>query len=322
MLDYLEELNYCRDLALKEADESDREYHRIMIGEWHSGIATSDGALNVKKEGGLLQELKDAVKAKDYGKMQQIFFTYNKRELSWHFSSSCDHCFIAHSVIPYLCCAEYGEIYNACPEDLPLADNGHAMLVNATSLLQCILYKGRYDEQKVIANAEKYIASKDGKWYRAYVACFLAILKEDADMLSDNLQIICENHSRRGYLPAFGKYHCQYAYGLVIIARHNLPEDVFGKVRLPVYKTFDRGYMEWLYAGEFVRKSIYDYKAPFEEFNLVYEMPLPKTMIHQKYLNEDRYILSPREKRAYYIDDEAMDAQVLDYVMKRLDSVQ
>lgn len=315
--EHFEDLNYFRNIALEETVETDREYHRLMIGEWHDSIA----GLNVKKDA-LLDELKAAAKAKDYRRMQQIFFTYNKRELSWHFPESCDHCFIAHSVIPYLCCADYGEIYNACPENLPLAANGNTMLVNATSLLQCILYKGKYDEHTVITNAEKYIASKDGKWYRAYVACFLAILKEDADMLSNNLQIICENHSRRGYLTAFEKYHCQYAYGLVIIARHNLPEDIFHKVRLPEHKTFDKGYMEWLYAGEFVRQSVYNYEAPFEEFDLVYEMPLPKTMIHQKYLNEDKLILSSREKNAYYIDDEAMDAQVLDYVMKKLDNIQ
>lgn len=51
-------------------------------------------------------------------------------------------------------------------------------------------------------------------------------------------------------------------------------------------------------------------------------MPLPKTMIYQRYLNEDRLILSSRERNAYYIDDKAMDAQVLDYVMKKLDNIQ
>ena len=87
-------MNYWRSSALKETDETEREYHRHMIGGWHS----SHVGLYVKKDS-LLDELKTAAKAKDYGMMQKLIFTYNKRELSWHFSSSCDHCFIAHSVL-------------------------------------------------------------------------------------------------------------------------------------------------------------------------------------------------------------------------------
>ncbi len=147
--------------------------------------------------------------------------------------------------------------------------------------------------EETVETDREYHRHMIGGWHNSSVGLNV---KEDAVMLSDNLQIICENHSRRGELTAFAKFHCQYAYGLVIIARHNLPEDIFDKVRLPEHKTFDKGYMEWLYAGEFVRQSVYNYEAPFEEFDLVYEMPLPKTMIHQKYLNEDRLILSSREK--------------------------
>ena len=68
-----------------------------------------------------------------------------------------------YTMMPYLCCADYDEIYRAFPSDLPISTNGHSMMVNATALLQCILYKGKYDEENVIAKAEKYILTKNPK---------------------------------------------------------------------------------------------------------------------------------------------------------------
>ncbi len=245
-----------------------------MLFGWHVG--------HYPDEDVLLAELKAASEADDYKRVQQVFFTCNKKELSWFLSSGYDHCYLVYRVIPYLCCADYDEIYRAFPDSIPLAANGHSMLVNATALLQCILYKGKYDAQKVISKAEKYVSSKQSKWNRAYVACFLAILEENYAMLSDNL-----------------------------------PESVFRKVRLPEHKTFDPGYMKWLYDGQFVRCSIYDYKAPFEELNYVYEMPLPATAVYQPYLNAENVQVSPREKKAYHMDVEAMNDQIVDYVINQ-----
>ncbi len=306
--EHIEELNYWRELALEETDGTDREYQRQILFGWH--------VLDCPDEDVLLAELKTASEAENYRRVQQIFFTRNKKELSWFLSSGYDHCFLVYRVIPYLCCAVYDEIYRAFPDSLPLAANGHSMLVNATALLQCILYKGKYDVQKVISKAEKYVSSKQPKWYRAYVACFLAMLEENDVMFSDNLQILCDYHSRQDF-SMFEKYKSQYAYGLLVFAKHNLPESVFRKVRLPEHKTFDQGYMKWLYDGQFVRRSIYDYKDPFEELNYVYEMPLPTTAVYQPYLDAENVQVSPQEKKAYHMDVEAMNDQILDYVINK-----
>ena len=307
--EHLEELYYWRKSALEKTNETDREYHRHMIYGWYVG--------NYPEDDVLLTQLEDAYKNKDYALMQQIFFTYNKRTLSWYLGSGYDHCSLVYGMIPYLCCADYDEIYRAFPENLPLAANGHSMLVNATALLQCILYKGNYDNKKVITKAEKYIISKQPRWDRAYVACFLAILTEDDKMLSESLQVLCEYLSRQS-ISGFMKFQCQYAYGLLVFAKNNLPGNVFQKIKLPEYKTFDPGYMEWVYVGQLVRQSIYDYKAPFEELKLVYEMPLPITVLHQPYLNTENVYVSSQQKKAYYMDEDKMDEQVVDYVMKRV----
>ncbi|MBQ8913982.1 MAG: hypothetical protein IJ054_08075 [Lachnospiraceae bacterium] len=47
-------------------------------------------------------------------------------------------------------------------------------------------------------------------------------------------------------------------------------------------------------------------------------MPLPITVLHQPYLNTENVYVSPQQKKAYYMDEDKMDEQVVDYVMKRV----
>ena len=307
--EYLESLQFWYNAALEESEKDGKAFHKRFILGWTFS--------RYPKDEDFLSLFKSAEKNKDYPVMQQLFFTLNKRILLWNSDSGYDHCMVIYTMMPYLCCAEYDEIYREFPSDLPIAANGHSMMVNATALLQCILYKGKYDEEKVIAKAEKYILSKKPKWDRAYVGCFLAIIKNDADMLSENLQELCNYHTRQS-ICGFMKYHCQSAYGILVFAKKNLPKETFEKVKMPEYKTFDPGYMEWVFNEKFVRESIYDYKAPYEELNIAYEMPLPITKVHHRYLNSDNKHISSWEKRAYYMDEPAMNDQVVEYVMERL----
>ena len=301
-------LNRWRESALEKNNESEREYYKRILYGWRVGI--------YPKVDILLNELKVAFINKNYDLVQHIFFTFNKKEFFCYLKCGYDHCFLVYRVIPYLCCSEFNELYRAFPENLPLSTNGYSMLVNATALLQCILYKDKYDHQKVVEKAQKYIDSKQPIWNRAFVASFLAILKNDDVMLSKNLQTLCDYHSRQS-ISDFMKFQCQYAYGLVLLAKHSLPESVFQKVKLPEHKTFDLGYMEWLYTGHFVRQSIYNYPSPYEELNFVYQMPLPITNLHQPYLNNDHTPISPQKKKSYHIDTDAMNEQIVDYILMK-----
>ena len=307
--EYSEALEFWYDAALEESDKDGKEFHKTLIYGWSEESYPEDDDF--------LSIFKSAEKRKDYTAMQQLFYTFNKRILTWNLSSGYDHCMAIYTMMPYLCCAEYDEIYRAFPSDLPISANGNTMLVNATALLQCILYKGKYEEAAVIAKAEKYILSKSPKWDRAYVGCFLAIIKNDADMLSENLQLLCSNHTRQS-ISGFMKYHCQSAYGILDFAKKNLPQEIFERVKMPEHKTFNPGYMEWVFKEQFVRESIFDYKAPYEELNLVYEMPLPITKVHRPGLNSDNEFISSSAKKAYYMDEDAMNDQVVEYVMERL----
>ena len=307
--EYLKSLKFWYNAALEKSAEKSKEFYKTFIYGWSLSIYPEDNDI--------LSIFKKAEKSKDYSAMQQLFYTHNKRILTWNLSSGYDHCMAIYTMMPYLCCADYDEIYRAFPSDLPISTNGHSMMVNATALLQCILYKGKYDEENAIAKAEKYILTKNPKWDRAYVGCFLAIIKNDADMLSENLQILCNYHTRQS-ICGFMKYHCQSAYGILVFAKKNLPQEIFERVKMPEHKTFDPGYMEWVFNEQFVRESIFDYKAPYEELNIVYEMPLPITKVHRPYLNSDNEYMSSSAKKAYFMDEAAMNDQVVEYVMERL----
>ena len=307
--EYLKSLKFWYNAALEKSAEKSKEFYKTFIYGWSLSIYPEDNDI--------LSIFKKVEKSKDYSAMQQLFYTHNKRILTWNLSSGYDHCMAIYTMMPYLCCSDYDEIYRAFPSDLPISTNGHSMMVNATALLQCILYKGKYDEENVIAKAEKYILTKNPKWDRAYVGCFLAIIKKDADMLSENLQILCNYHTRQS-ICGFMKYHCQSAYGILVFAKKNLPQEIFERVKMPEHKTFDPGYMEWVFNEQFVRESIFDYKAPYEELNIVYEMPLPITKVHRPYLNSDNEYISSSAKKAYFMDEAAMNDQVVEYVMERL----
>ena len=46
-------------------------------------------------------------------------------------------------------------------------------------------------------------------------------------------------------------------------------------------------------------------------------MPLPTTAVYQPYLDAENVQVSPQEKKAYHMDVEAMNDQILDYVINK-----
>ena len=305
--EFYDRMSKFREKALENAAGDQRTYYKYML-KWRKvcGDPSAEEMTEV---------LKKAQKARDYGLMQRCFYTYWKSELSCFLSSGYDHSYMIYRVIPFLSGGEYSEIFRAYPEDLPMAGNGHSMLVNGTGVLQCILYKGRYDEAKAVAKAEKYVASKQPKWDRAFVACLLAVYKSDAKMLSENLQLLCELNSRND-IPGFLKEQCQTAYGMVVFAAHNMEPEVFNKVQMPEYKNFDPEYMEFALKGEFSRDPLFRYDEPYAEFNHLFEFPLPLTVADKKNLDSDNSYLTRAEKNAYYMNVDAMNDEIIERLME------
>lgn len=291
----------CHRLVTKSCAPGTREYYGRMLNLLDADTDT------------LERLLVRAIKEKDYEMMQRIFFTESKNELCWFLDSGYDHCFLFQRAVCLTACCDYEDIFRMLPEELPLAANGHPMLVNGTALLQCILYRGRYDEEKVVEKAEKYISSKQPKWDRAFAACILAIMKNDGAMLSGSLQTLCENYARTD-ISKYEKLQCQPAYGVIMIAKHNMTDEEFGKITMPEYKNFDAGYTRWAPEGGFSKEPVYRFEKPFEVFNRIYEMPVAVTKVHRPYYECDGRQVSSVQRKAYFMDIDSMNGQILDEI--------
>lgn len=96
--------------------------------------------------------------------------------------------------------------------------------------------------KNTLEKVEKHINSKQPKWDRAFVACLLGVLQNDAETFSPNMQTLCDLHARID-ISKFLKIHCVFAYGMWVFAKHNMSEEAFSKIKLPEHKTFDKDYL-------------------------------------------------------------------------------
>lgn len=258
--------------------------------------------------------LEKAVDDRDYESVQRLLFTYYHTDLTIQGCGGYDHSHVIFQMIPYLSCAAYENIFRALPKELPLSENGHTMCINGTNLLLCTLYPGVYDTEKVLKNAEKHVNSKQPKWDRAFVACLLGILKNDAELFSQNVQLLCELHSRVD-LPKFVKVQCVYAYGMLVIAKHNMSADAFEKIKMPEYKNFDIEYLNYIFEGHFSKEPVYTHDEAYKEFDYLYDILIPITELYQPYLDKEAY--TKRERNKYYMDSKSMNAQIISEILKR-----
>ena len=53
-------------------------------------------------------------------------------------------------------------------------------------------------------------------------------------------------------------------------------------------------------------KLYFEYPAPMELLNQVLMAPVAKSSLKQPYLNSDNQYLSPKDKKAWYLDEKAM----------------
>ena len=295
----------------KARDKAEGDMHKYLENFLHGATFAmySDSDL-----GNLcIDILKRSMKEKDYPLMQAVMNFMNKSNVLWNTQNGCDHSYMAYHIVNYLSSAEYENLYRAFPQGLPLASNGHTMNVHAANLILCLLYKYDYDRTAIEEKAKKYITSKQPKWDRAFVACLLGILEEDTDLISENIQVLCELLARTD-VTSFEKLQCQFAYGMLAIAYNNLPQDKYKLIRMPEYKNFDLGYMKWLIEGIFTKESLIEFRKPCEILNIFMSSPISRTLIHQPYLNED---VSARQKKQFFMDCDRMNDELIQYVMTK-----
>lgn len=293
----------------KAADKAEGDVHKYLgyLLNWSSYAIHSDAGI-----GDLCADtLKKSLKEKNYSLMQATMNFVNKANLLWSSQNGCDHSFMAYHIVHYLSSAKYENISRAFPQGLPPASNGHTMNIHAANLILCLLYKDDYDMEAVSDKARKYIVSKQPRWDRAFAACLLGILEQDTDLISENIQVLCELLARTD-VTDFDKLQCQFAYGMLVIAYNNLPPDRYESIRMPEYKNFDSGYMNWLLKGKFSEETLIAFRSPYEILNVAMTAPISHTLVHQPYLNED---VPARQKKQFFMDHDKMNEELIQYVM-------
>ncbi len=309
---YLDNLLNYRESALEHAGNDRTLYLNHMLN-YREFCAQSKEAQSLGED--MERALKKAVADQDHASVQRLLFTFYQGVLTAYWRSGCDHSRLIFQIIPFLSCASYDNIFRAFPKELPLSEYGHTMCINGANLVQCILYPGMYDTEKVIEKAETHINSKQPKWDRAFVACLFGVLKNDAELFSQNIQLLCELHSRND-ISKFLKIRCVFAYGMWVFAKHNMVSDVFAKVKMPVYKNFDKEYLTYISENAFSTEPVYVHPEPFTEFNYLFEIPIPITRLYQPYFNNENY--TKREQKVRYLDTENMNMQCVEEIMKRI----
>lgn len=299
-------LQFSKDAKEKYGDNSP-EYIRSILCAVYTNHYNIQGVYE--------KQIAEAVKENNFSKLKSVFYHAAKVKLLPCASSGYDHCDRLWHLLDLLACAGVDNIYRILPEGLPLSQNGYAMYVNGINILLCLLYNtdenAVYVQDKVVAKAEKFAASKKPMWECSVISCLLAIMNHDVSGFSENLQRVCDSYNKMS-IAAYMKMQCQNAYGLLILAKHFWSEEEFVAVTLPKYKNFSKGYIEWLFAQEKLSDELcVTYEAPLEIMNDILKKPVAVTRIYQPYLHSDNACLSNFEKKAWYMDHDKMMEEFL-----------
>lgn len=252
----------------------------------------------------------DSLKKDDCPQLQSVFLHAVKTKLLPASSSGYDHCDRLWVLLDLLACDDFDQIYRLLPQGLPIAANGFPMFIHGTNVLLCLLYPedtAAYQVDKIIERAETFTTSKKPLWERSVISCLLGIQQQDITRISESLQQVCEGFAKIKDTARYMKLQCQNAYGLIILAKHFLPEGDFTQIIFPEHKNFSKNYMLWLLEQERMPHNLcVTYDTPMEQLNEFLKKPAAITRIYQPYLNSDNSYLSAKEKKANYMDLDRM----------------
>ncbi|MDE7223268.1 MAG: hypothetical protein K2O34_05755, partial [Acetatifactor sp.] len=307
LADYLDALaSFSRKLT--EAPENEKlAYYRKLF----SYLSVDNPNMQAVYEAYITEALKND----DFAKLHSVFLHSARVKMLPAGVSGYDHCDRLWPMLDLLACDDFENIYRALPAGLPLSANGYPMYIHGTNLLLCLLYNSEsavaYPLDRVMDKAEKFASSKKALWERSVISCLLGILQGDVSRISDSLQQTCAGFSKVD-AARYMKMQCQNVYGLVILAKHFLPEVKFAQIIYPEYKNFSKGYMLWLLEQKKMPKTMcVSYASAMEGLNELLVGQIAVTCIHQPYLNSDNSYLSAKDKKAYYMDLDKMLAELI-----------
>ena len=97
------------------------------------------------------------------------------------------------------------------------------------------------------------------------------------------------------------------AHGLYCFARQISTGKTGHMLTMPEHHNFLKEYAAWRMENPHPTHKLYfEYPAPMELLNQVLMAPVAKSSSKQPYLNSDNQYLSPKDKKAWYLDEKAM----------------
>lgn len=250
----------------------------------------------------------DALKQKDMPALHTIFFHSVRTLLLPHGGTGCDHCSNFWHLLDAAATEGTEELRRVLPAALGRSSNGHPMSVNGINLLLCLLHGEHvpFDRDAAMAKAEKFTATKHPLWERAVVASLLALLRQDPEGFSASLNDVRLSFGKIK-CAKYMRLQCLNAYGLAVLARDLLPGDAFRAVRLPEGPSFSVSYIQWRLEQTGLPHDLWFTFPPDLDFvNRALAHPLAVQRVFQPYLHDENPVLSPADRRNWYLDGEAM----------------
>lgn len=121
------------------------------------------------------------------------------------------------------------------PKELGLITRSHRTTNHVSSLIAGLLHDHREWKEKSVRNARAYLGGKRQVAERAAISCLLHIHEDDADGVSEDLQILLDNFRKATWLmgPTGGPVNTVSLYGLYLMGKYYMSGDAFLRVRRP-----------------------------------------------------------------------------------------
>ena len=186
------------------------------------------------------------------------------------------------------------------------------MYVVATNLLLCILYNTDKDEfyptKKVKEKAEKFLVTKKPAFEKGLVKALLGILEQNIEYVSDGLDVLCKNFGRASYSKAL-KYHCFLSYGIVVLAYHFFPEEMFKQIKFPESNNFSKEYIINFLNGVYKNEPLYELSGNLEVVKRLITKPVRITRTIPEFVVNERKMI---EKKVEYDKDKMREEFLAD----------
>ncbi|WP_107690799.1 hypothetical protein [Campylobacter concisus] len=239
--------------------------------------------------------------------LNDLIFQYAKLNLLPGCSGGYDQCERLIPAFFAIACGDTDGMTRIFPKGLPPSKNGYKFLCVTHDLLTAMLWQDENLLTPALEKARTFAESKKPTNEKEAIKFVLALYEKDTAAMSEHLQKFCSTFGRTD-APKFEKRLYIFAHGLHALARYFLPLVLFKEIKLPKNENFSKFYAKRLFQNEIPKPKLYFVLPPeFELINIILNVPVAKTLIHQPYLPNDK---------TFFMDHDAMIKNLADEIIK------